>query len=104
MTIQISKRLKDFIKKERGNYNFPLTEGRTLSGDLGIYGDDADDFFIAFSKEFQVDISNFEIGNYFRGEGDFIIAYIRIFFTNKEKKISNYYWRFRTSYLSWQAR
>ena len=38
------------IKSERGKYNFPITRDTTLHKDLGIYGDDVDDFFNAILK------------------------------------------------------
>jgi len=69
MALQISKQLSEFIIKQRWKYDFPLTEEKTLNHDLEIYGDDAVDFFLALSKEFNVDVSNFEIRKYFKGEG-----------------------------------
>lgn len=41
-----------------------------LEKDLGITGDDSEDFLIAFAKEFNVDVSKFPVGDYFKDEGD----------------------------------
>jgi acyl carrier protein len=42
-----------------------------LEKDLRITGDDADEFLIDFGKEFNVDVSQFPIGEYFEGEKPF---------------------------------
>lgn len=54
---------------DRGKYRFPLTPEITLEEDLKITGDDADEFIIAFGKEFNVDISEFDFSKYFDAEG-----------------------------------
>jgi acyl carrier protein len=79
-------KLKQFIVKERWEYDFPLTRETTIAGDLGIYGDDSDEFLIAFGKEFNVDVSQFRIGDYFSGEGDPILPAIIRLFTGKKKR------------------
>jgi hypothetical protein len=80
MTNEVSERLKIFIEKERWQYEFPLTNDVRLYEDLGIYGDDAVEFLIAFGKEFNVDVSNFLAADYFKGEGiDFITPILNLF-------------------------
>lgn len=63
------ERLSQFIISQRGKYRKPFTLNTTLEKDLGITGDDADEFMYAFFTHFNVDYSNFEIGKYFYGEG-----------------------------------
>jgi Protein of unknown function (DUF1493) len=90
MNNEIFERLKQFIVKERWEYDFPITEETTIEGDLRIYGDDSDEFLIAFGKEFNVDVSRFPIGNYFSGEGGQMLQEIKRGITGKtkaEKKI-----------------
>ncbi len=58
-----------FILRERGTYNFKLTPDLYLENDLGIYGEDANDFIEAFSIEFNVDVSKFDANVYFNAEG-----------------------------------
>jgi len=63
-----------------------ITKGTTLEGDLKITGDDSDEFLKAFSKEFNVNISSFKIGDYFKGERDMVLNTITSLFKVKKKK------------------
>jgi hypothetical protein len=83
MTNEVLERLQIFIEKERWRYKFPLTNDVRLYEDLGIYGDDAVDFIVAFGKEFNVDVSNFLAADYFKGEGIDIITPILNLFKSK---------------------
>ncbi len=76
--------LLKFIEKQRWEYPFPLDRNIRMYEDLKIRGDDAVEFFEAFSVEFSVDISNFEISKYFKGEGE--ISFVEIFNFLKGKK------------------
>ncbi len=67
--MKISEKLVDFIKKETYLHDINLSYNTVLETELGVTGDDADIFIVAFGKEFNVDVSNFEIGKYFKGEG-----------------------------------
>ncbi len=84
---KILEKLIQFIIKQRWNYDFQLTKETTLENDLGIYGDDAVEFIIAFGKEFNVDVSKFMAADYFRSEGDFILPAIIRFITGRKKKV-----------------
>jgi len=53
---------------------------------LNITGDDADTFLISFGKEFNIDVSEFPIGDYFGDEGDTILPSIIRFLTNRKKQ------------------
>lgn len=70
MNEDIFNRLKDFIIRQTFVSDVEITSETIIESEFGITGDDADDFIIAFGKEFNVDVSDFEIGKYFRGEGD----------------------------------
>jgi hypothetical protein len=86
MNDKIFEKLKSFIIKERWEYDFPITRETSIEQDLNIYGDDSDEFLIAFGKEFNVNVSQFPIGDYFSGEGDKILPAIIRFFTNRKKR------------------
>lgn len=69
---ELFQQVIDFVIDIRGKYRFPLTMETSLEKDLHITGDDADEFIIAFSKEFNIDISDFDISKYFGSEGGFM--------------------------------
>jgi hypothetical protein len=77
--------LKKFVIRERWDYNFPLDENTTIEKDLRITGDDVDEFFIAFAKEFNVDISKFAAGDYFEDEGVDFLGEVARLITRKRK-------------------
>ena len=79
MSDEIFERLKQFITDQGFGYTLPfpllfkkkeLTRDMALEKDLGITGDDSEDFLIAFGSEFNVDVSKFPVGDYFKDEGD----------------------------------
>jgi acyl carrier protein len=74
----IFESVKEFTTKQSGIKEDKIKEDASLENDLGIYGDDAVEFIIAFGKEFNVDVSRFMAADYFSGEGiDFINPLIR---------------------------
>lgn len=58
-----------FVEEQRWKYDFTLERTTKIEYDLGITGDDAIEFMIAYGKEFNVDVSNFMAANYFEPEG-----------------------------------
>ena len=86
MNDEVFEKLRQFIIRERWEYNFPLKRDTQIGSDLKIYGDDSDEFLIAFSKEFNVDVSKFKIGDYFGDEGDPILPAIIRVVTGKKKR------------------
>lgn len=80
MSDQPFERIKSFIVKQIGVDELEVTKNASLQNDLGVYGDDATDFFIRFGREFNVDVSEFMAADYFRGEG------LNIFGSAKTKK------------------
>lgn len=63
------EKIKRFVIDTRWEYEFPLTKSTKIQSDLGIYGDDATEFIIAYSDRFHVDVSNFMAADYFSDEG-----------------------------------
>jgi acyl carrier protein len=65
-----------------------ITEDTSIQDDLGVYGDDAVEFILAFGKEFNVNVENFQISDYFDGEGFklFSILTDKIFGSIKKKE------------------
>ena len=74
-------RIIKFLIENRWQYKFSLTREMQLQRDLKIWGDDADEILIKFSKEFGVDVSRFPIGEYFEDEGDQTFKDIFSFFS-----------------------
>jgi acyl carrier protein len=67
-----SEKFSDLVKftiKESCIDDEPITRETRLYDDLGIYGDDAVDFLIAYGKKFKVNVSKFMLADYFKGEG-----------------------------------
>lgn len=90
----IFKTLTMFIYRRGFGYKLPwpflygkkqINRDTTLEGDLGITGDDADEFLIAFGEEFNVDVDQFPLGDYFDDERDFVSRAIIRIFRNKSK-------------------
>ena len=60
--------LVDFIHKQTGSYDVPITKETSLENDLGITGDDGEDLIIAFGRKYNVNITNFYFTKYFYPE------------------------------------
>ena len=72
--IEVFKFIADFT----GSKLFELKPESRLSADLGVDGDDGDDFITAFVDKFNLDYSGFDLARHFNDEGvDFFgITYI----------------------------
>jgi hypothetical protein len=67
---EVSAELEAFIRKEIGlSPKRALSASDTLEDDLGVTGDDADDFMGAFSTRFNVEPGDFDFHRYFEMEG-----------------------------------
>lgn len=86
MNDEVFNKLKDFVIKESAVDDEEITRDTQIEEDLGVTGDDAVDFMIAYGKAFNVDVTQFMTGDYFDGEGDIILPAIIRFFTSKKKK------------------
>jgi acyl carrier protein len=69
MNSEIFNRIKKFTTDQAGIEESDITESTSLETDLGIYGDDAMEYLVAFGKEFNVDLSRFMAADYFSAEG-----------------------------------
>lgn len=87
MDSNIFGKLKLFTAKQSGLEENEISEDASLENDLGIYGDDAIEYLIAFGKEYNVDISKFMAADYVSGEGHDIVGYIVRLFTGRKEKI-----------------
>ncbi|WP_322046288.1 DUF1493 family protein [Paraburkholderia sp. J67] len=66
----VSVELEDFVRREIGlSSKRQLNASDTLEDDLGVTGDDADDFMDAFAKHFNVEPGDFDFHRYFEMEG-----------------------------------
>lgn len=74
MNTEIFRKIQLFTSDFQGLLETDVKENSSLQDDLGIYGDDAVDYIIAFGKRFNVDVSKFMAADYFSGEGDFILS------------------------------
>jgi len=74
MTIEYSADLIDGIRKfvaERTNYFFEqVTPETTLFGDLGVYGNDAEELLTEFARQFKVSLDGFYFCDHFEFEWD----------------------------------
>lgn len=66
----INEDLIRFIRNEIADEKITIDEKTQIEADLGISGIDADKFILSFSEKFHVDISEFNIDNYFEPEVD----------------------------------
>ena len=70
MSEEIFDKIKKFVIKQTFDRNMTWTRDTVLQTEVGLRGDDAVEFIIAFGKLFSVDVSNFIAVNYFSPEGD----------------------------------
>lgn len=75
----IWEKLKTFIVDEAGVHEDEVTREASIEEDLGITGDDAVDFMIAYGKTFVVDVTQFMAADYFNGEGYEILPFLKMF-------------------------
>ena len=69
MSNEIFDRLKEFVIKESAVDDGEITRDTQIEDELGVTGDDAVEFMIAYGKTFNVDVTKFMAADYFRGEG-----------------------------------
>jgi hypothetical protein len=61
--------VRQFIHEHTKHRLETIREDTDLRHDIGIFGDDAVEFFDSFSVRFSVDLRDFDPGEYFEGEG-----------------------------------
>ena len=79
-------RLKAFVIKESAVDNEEITRDTQIEDDLGVTGDDAVDFIIAYGKVFNVDVTKFMAANYFNAEGSVILPSLLRAITGAKKR------------------
>lgn len=86
MNQELFNKIKEFAVSQAAVEEDEVTESASIEDDLGVSGDDAVEFIVAFGKKFNVDVSNFMAAEYFSPEGDVILPAIIRFFTGKKKR------------------
>ena len=86
MEEEIFIKIKKFTVYHSGVDEKKVRQDASIECDLGITGDDAVDFIIAFGRDFNVDVSRFMAADYFNPEGDIILPTIIRFFTGQKKR------------------
>ena len=93
MNDEIFERIKGLVSESQAIKPNRITRATRLELDLGIYGDDAIELLVAYGKEFNVDLSNFKVAEYFSGEGlDVEELFVKLFtgaISKKELTISD---------------
>jgi len=69
MNSEFFRQLQDFVIEQSCVNDETITRETQLYGDLGIYGEDAVEFLIAFGKKFNVNVSKFMAADYFKRDG-----------------------------------
>ena len=78
MDTSISTALIDFIRLECAiSSSVPIEAGTEMQRDLGVYGDDAVEFLMAYSKTFQVEVIQFMAADYFDAEGFDVLFWLK---------------------------
>jgi acyl carrier protein len=85
MNDELFEQIKHFVIKFSCTRNVEIDRTTTLEKGIGLTGDDAIEFILAFAKKFNVDVSNFMASDYFDAEGDKILPALgRLFFNKNE--------------------
>jgi hypothetical protein len=63
------RRVVEFVARQRFQDPDRLKDWTELYDDLHLYGDDVDEFFLAFAAEFNVDLSDLDVPRHFPPEG-----------------------------------
>ena len=69
MNPEIVNRVIQLVAREVSETADRIKLSSTLFRDLGVDGDDADELFSVFAKEFQVDLSDLNLSRHFGSEG-----------------------------------
>lgn len=77
-----------FIKEQTGEEEIDINMDTDLQDDLGVRGDDAVEFLIAYGKRFNVDVSKFMAADYFNSESFGLLAYLtaKLFGSSEKRK------------------
>jgi hypothetical protein len=68
-SVSLEEEIIAFVAAEMMCSTKAITASTTLFGDLGVDGDDGDEFLVAFMKRFSVDMSGYRGNRHFGPEG-----------------------------------
>lgn len=77
-----------FVAEEAGYPLRKIKAETTLLGDIGIDGDDADEFFEAYAKRFHVDLTGIDLSHHFQSEVELLAGPVGCLLA-----LSNLFWR-----------
>ncbi|WP_207515620.1 DUF1493 family protein [Longitalea luteola] len=86
MNNEIFNKLKSFVVKHAAIDADEVTREAQIEDHLGVTGDDAVDFLLAFGKSFNVDISKFMAAEYFGPERNVFLSELGKLITGKNKR------------------
>lgn len=66
--------LKNFVVRQAGIDDEEITRDTNIEDELGVTGDDAVDFIIAYGKTFNVDVTKFMAADYFGAERNVMLS------------------------------
>ena len=78
--------LKKFIEDFGIELKEEIRENTEIEYDLRITGDDAVDFILSFGNKFNVDVSSFQLAEYFESEGKLLPVFFNIMYNHSSKK------------------
>ena len=81
--------LKQFIEDFGVELNTEIKENTEIEYDLKITGDDAVEFILSFGQKFNVDVSKFQLADYFEAEGKLLPFIFNIMYNPSSKKNLN---------------
>jgi len=83
---EVFEKLRDFTIQHTLIEDYDFKRSTSIEEDLGITGDDARDYLNSFSAEFDVDISEFPINDFFEEEGSTVLSWFKNLFSKVQKK------------------
>lgn len=86
MDIKISE-IKEYVIEKNLIDADEISEETDIENDLGLTGNDAEEFIADFSEKFKVDISEFDFKSYFLAEGIDFSSFFNFFSPKKRKKL-----------------
>lgn len=85
LDVELYDRLLSFVSSQTRTRR-KLSLATELLWDLGVDGDDATDFIAEFQREFEVDLSDFDLGRHFGPEGFNLDRAISAWFKGRKVK------------------
>lgn len=73
------------LLRQKAHVRLEINGETEILKDLGLWGDDLDEFFAAYSKQFGVDMKDVKFTDYFPQEGEHVGLALRSFFTGRAK-------------------